>query len=139
MIVSVPTLTSFNSTPAQISETRALPSVGRGKRSSTRAACQNLSYSYPRIPRPVLRQGNNPKATLDSQFQVNASHVQRPLSLVSVSFPSRTFNVSIDTVSGRKPEAKLFGILRSVQHSSRGRYVGAQLSHRLAPPSYPFV
>ncbi|KAI9461919.1 hypothetical protein BJY52DRAFT_1257584 [Lactarius psammicola] len=74
---------SPNDTPAQVVEARAPPPVGRGRRSSTRTACQNVPYTYPRIPRPVIRQRNTPKATLDSQFQVNASHVQKPLSLVS--------------------------------------------------------
>ncbi|KAH9034059.1 hypothetical protein EDB85DRAFT_2144550 [Lactarius pseudohatsudake] len=75
----------LNGTPAWVVEARAPPPVGRGKHSSTRAASsyQNLPYTYPRIQRPAIRQGNTPRAALDSQFQVNASHVQKPLSLVS--------------------------------------------------------
>lgn len=68
---------------AQMVEARTPLPVGRGTHSSTRSACQNPPYTYPRIPRPVIRQGNTSKATLDSQFQLNASHVQQPLSLVS--------------------------------------------------------
>ncbi|KAH9044994.1 hypothetical protein EDB83DRAFT_1566679 [Lactarius deliciosus] len=75
----------LNGTPARVVEARALPPVGRGKHSSTRAASsyRNLLYAYPRIPRPAIRQGIIPMVALDSQFQVNASHVQKPLSLVS--------------------------------------------------------
>ena len=105
------------SAPAVPLEARTPPPV---RRISTRATCQNLPYIYPRIPRPVIRQGNTPKATLDSQFQVNASHIQKPFSLVSVSFPSRTANPLIDNVSERKP-----GIRRTAQYSARGRKVGA--------------
>ncbi|KAI9430819.1 hypothetical protein H4582DRAFT_1350456 [Lactarius indigo] len=75
----------LNNTSTQVVEARASPPMGRGRHSSTRAASsyQNLPYTYPRIPRPVTRQGNTPRVALDSQFQVNASHVQKPLSLVS--------------------------------------------------------
>jgi hypothetical protein len=124
MIASTATIPRLENTPAQIAEARALPPMGRGKPSPTRAAYQNPPHTYPRIPRPVLRQGNTVKATFDSQFQGNASHVQRPLSLVSVSFPPRTSSVFIDTVSEHKPEAEFSGTLRSVQPSSRGRNVG---------------
>ncbi|KAH9003715.1 hypothetical protein EDB86DRAFT_2270488 [Lactarius hatsudake] len=77
----------LNGTPARVVEARASPPVGRGKHSSARAASsyRNLPYTYPRIPRPAIRQGNIPRVALDSQFQVNASHVQKPLSLVSAS------------------------------------------------------
>ncbi len=118
----------LNNTPAQVVEARAPPPVGRGKHSSTRAACQNLPYIYPRIPRPVIRLGNTLKATLDSQFQVNASHVQKPLSLVSVSLPSRTSNPLIDNVSERKPGTRHPSIPRTVQPSARGQKVGALTS-----------
>ncbi|KAN0141987.1 hypothetical protein V8E53_000449 [Lactarius tabidus] len=83
MIASVAPIPRFDSTPARIAEARAPPTMGRGKPSSTYAAYRNPPHTYPRIPRPVLRQGNTLKATPDSQFQVNASHVQRPLSIVS--------------------------------------------------------
>jgi hypothetical protein len=129
MIASVAPIPPFDNTPARIAEARAPPTMGRGKPSSTYAAYRNPPHTYPRIPRPVLRQGNTLKATPDSQFQVNASHVQRALSIVSVSFPSRTSNALIDILSERKPETKFSSILLSVQPSSRGRNVGAQ------PPS----
>ncbi|KAF8263145.1 hypothetical protein EI94DRAFT_619193 [Lactarius quietus] len=83
MIASTTAVVPLNNIPTQITEARAHPPLGRGIYSSTRSACQNQPYSYPRIPRPVTRQGNTPKATLDSHFQVNASHVQKPLSLIS--------------------------------------------------------
>ncbi|KAH9177170.1 hypothetical protein EDB89DRAFT_2064794 [Lactarius sanguifluus] len=75
----------LNGTPARVVEARASPPVGRGKHSSTRApsSYRNLPYTYPRILRPAIRQGNIPRVALDSQFQVNASRVQKPLSLVS--------------------------------------------------------
>jgi hypothetical protein len=123
MIASIATIPRLENTPAQIAEARALPPMGRGKPSSTRAAYQNPPHTYPRIPRPVLRQGNTVKATFDSQFQGNASHVQRPLSLVSVSFSPLTSNAFIDTVSEHKSETEFSGILRSLQPSSRGRNV----------------
>ncbi|KAI0299069.1 hypothetical protein B0F90DRAFT_1730557 [Multifurca ochricompacta] len=40
---------------------------------------QNPVSFYPHTLRPILKPGNT---TLDSQFQLNASHVQKPLSLV---------------------------------------------------------
>ena len=118
----------LNITPVQIVEARTPPPV---RRASTRAAYQNLPYTFPRIPRPAIRQGNTPKANFDSQFQVNASHVQKPFSLVSVSFLSRTTNPLIDNVSERKPGTEDFSIRLTAQYSARGREVGT--------PTFPVV
>ena len=81
----------LNNNFSQIAEARNPPPMGRGRHPFTRAPSQKIPFTYPRIPRPVVRQGNAPKATLDSQFQVNASHIQKPLSFVSVSVTFSTF------------------------------------------------
>ena len=118
MIASVAAIPRLDKTPAQMAEALGPPPMGRGKTFSTHAAGQNPSHTYPRILRPVLRKGNTVKANPDSQFQANASLVQRPLSLVSVNFSYRTSNVLIDTVSERKSQTKFSSNLHSVQLSS---------------------
>ena len=125
MITSAAAVLPLDHAPPQIAEARDPPPMGRGQHHSTRAACQNLPHTYPRIPRPVVRQGNASNATPNSQFQVNASQVQKPLSLVSVSFPSWASHPLIDNVLERKRETKH---LCTVPSSSRRRDVGAQLS-----------
>ncbi|KAH9968570.1 hypothetical protein BJV74DRAFT_868202 [Russula compacta] len=72
---------SLSVTPVQATEAQSFSRVGRDAHPS-RPSFQNSSPSHPRIPRPVLRYGKSTTSTLDSQFQVNASQVQRPLSLI---------------------------------------------------------
>jgi hypothetical protein len=59
----------------------SLSRVDRDAR-SIRPASQGLPSQYPRIPRFVSKHERGPRSPLDSQFQVNASQVQKPLSLI---------------------------------------------------------
>jgi hypothetical protein len=71
----------FSVAPVQAGEPQSLPRVRRDVH-PTRPTFQNASPSYPRIPRLVSRYAKSATPNLDSQFQVNASHVQKPLSLI---------------------------------------------------------
>jgi hypothetical protein len=71
-----------NIAPIQAGETQNLPRLRRDVYST-----RNAPSSYPRIPRLVSKNAKSTTSTLGSQFQVNAGHVQKPLSLISrVSF-----------------------------------------------------
>src|SRR5579863_5327917 len=90
----VPTQQVTESLPLSVAqiEAREAQSLPRVRRAAhpTRTTFQNASVSYPRIPRLVSRYAKSATSALDSQFQVNASHVQKPLSLiiqVSLFFP----------------------------------------------------
>ena len=72
---------SLSVAPVQAGEPQSLPRVRRDVH-PTRPTFQNASPSYPRIPRLVSRYAKSATPNLDSQFQVNASHVQKPLSLI---------------------------------------------------------
>ena len=63
--------------PIQAGEIQTLSRVRRDPHST-----QNTPLSHPRIPRLVPKSAKPAMSTLDSQFQVNASHVQKPLSLI---------------------------------------------------------
>jgi hypothetical protein len=63
--------------PIQAEETQNLSRVRQDPHS-----IQNTTLSYPRIPRLVPKSAKSATPTLDSQFQVNASHVQKPFSLI---------------------------------------------------------
>src|SRR6266567_4113560 len=67
-----------NITPIQARETQNLPCLRRDAYST-----RNAPPSYPRIPRLVSKNAKSATSTIDSQFQVNASHVQKPLSLIA--------------------------------------------------------
>ncbi|KAI0255607.1 hypothetical protein BJV78DRAFT_1279345 [Lactifluus subvellereus] len=92
----------------QAVEARCLPRADRGA-PSIRTAYQNLPSPHPRIPRLVFRHGKGPRSPLDSQFQVNASQVQKPLSLIvpdeknSLVSPARCSSASQDE-NGRPSE-----------------------------------
>src|SRR5260221_369206 len=68
--------------PVQSREAQTHPRMRRDVQ-STRATSQHASLSYPRIPRLVSRYAKSTTPTRDSQFQANASHVQKPISLIA--------------------------------------------------------
>ena len=67
-----------NIAPIQAGETQNLPRLRRDVYST-----RNAPTSYPRIPRLVSKNAKSATSTLDSQFQVNAGHGQKPLSLIA--------------------------------------------------------
>ena len=71
--------------PIQAGETQNLLRLRREAYSS-----RNAPPSYPRIPRLVSKDAKS--TTLDSLFQANASHVQKPLSLINPVSPLHSPN-----------------------------------------------
>src|SRR5712672_3198430 len=72
-------------TPSREREGQSLPHVRTSVRANThptRVALQYAPPPCPRIPRLVSRYAKCDPPAVDSQFQVNASHVQKPLSLI---------------------------------------------------------
>lgn len=67
-----------NIAPIQTGETQNLPRLRRDVYST-----RNAPLSYPRIPRLVSKNAKSATSTLDSQFLVNAGHMQKPLSLIA--------------------------------------------------------
>ena len=67
-----------NIAPIQAGETQNLPRLRREAYST-----RNAPPSYPRIPRLVSKNAKSAMSTLDSRFQVNAGHVQKPLYLIA--------------------------------------------------------
>jgi len=66
-------------------EGQSLPHVRTSVRATTHSTHVALQYApppCPRIPRLVSRYAEYDPPAVDSQFQVNASHVQKPLSLI---------------------------------------------------------
>ncbi|KAI9435410.1 hypothetical protein H4582DRAFT_2059344 [Lactarius indigo] len=124
----------LNNTSTQVVEARASPPVGRGRHSSTRAASsyQNLPYTYPRIQRPVTRQGSTPRVALDSQFQVNASHIQKPFSLVSNENRERVILVS-PTRCSLVPEDVKQSDTRSSSSHERFKSSGSNFTKQESP------
>ena len=71
-----------NIAPIQAGETLNFPRLRRDVYST-----RNAAPPCPRIPRLVSKNAKPATSTLDSQFLFNASHVQKPLSLIThVSF-----------------------------------------------------
>ncbi len=66
-----------NIAPIHAGETQFLSRMRRDVHST-----RNAPPSYPRIPRLVSKNAKTASSTLDSQFQANASQVQKPLSLI---------------------------------------------------------
>ena len=63
--------------PAQVGGTQNLSRVARDAHPT-----RNTPLSYPRIPRLVSKSAKSAVSSLDSQLQVNASHVQKPFPLM---------------------------------------------------------
>ena len=67
-----------NLAPIQAGETQNLLGLRRDPYST-----RNAPPFYPRIPRLVPKNAKSAASTPDSLFQVNASHVQKPLSFIA--------------------------------------------------------
>jgi len=107
-----------NIAPIQAGETQNLPRLRRDVHST-----RNTPPSCPRIPRLVSKNAKSATSTFDSQFQVNAGHVQKPQALsliVRVSlFIHQTIFTSQLTACQNASAEKSSPVLPAVRRSQR--------------------